>query len=452
MPNQTNVRCPNCGIQFTAPVETVIDVAQNSNAKMLLLAGSLNAFQCPNCGSPVRVATPFLYHDGSKELLLVFVPPELNLPKTEREKAIGDLMRELTAVLPQGSFKSYMFQPRESLTLQGLVDTILQADGVTPEMMREQRERLSVLESLLGAPEETRQSIIEQNDSKIDTQFMQTLSLLLQRMVAEGQVEMAQQLANVQEDLLSFSSFGQSLLEEAQEQEAVMQEVAQAINQLGSQPTRADFLALAKQYAGDIPSLHALVGLIRPAFDYEFFQGLTAAIGQAPADEREGLETLRDQLLQLAQDVDAQTQAMIADATKLLQILVGAPDEQALEALIHENVEAMDEAFLSVLLANLQQAENQNNTAMVTKLSGIYEHVLAMLREQMPPALRFVNELLGAPSPEEQQRMLDENAKTFGEELLFTIDAVTEAMAARGEETILQRLADLRSAAETALD
>ncbi len=451
MPKQTNVRCPNCGMQFAAPVETVIDVSQNPNGKMLLLAGSLNAFQCPNCGSPVRVTTPFLFHDGSKELLMVYVPPELNLPKPEREKAIGDLMRELTAILPQGSFKSYMFQPREALTLQGMVDTILQADGVTPEMMQQQRDRLSVLESLLGAPEETRPSIIEQNDAKIDTQFMQTLSLLIQRMAAEGQTEVAQQLAIVQEDVLAFSSFGQALMRDAQEQEAVMQEVAESIQALGTQPVRADFLSLAQRYAGDDQRLEALVGLIRPAFDYAFFQDLTAAIGKAPADEREKLETLRDRLLELTQAVDAQTQAVIADAAKLLQVFASAPDEQALDGLIRENVAVLDEAFLSVLLANLQQAESQGRSDLVAKLTDIYERVLGVLREQMPPVLRFVNELLGAPTPEEQQKMLDENAKAFGESLLTTIDAVSEAMSARGEDSIIERLAELRAAAEQAL-
>ncbi len=451
MPNQTTVRCPNCGIQFAAPVETAIDVTQNPNGKMLLLAGSLNAFQCPNCGSPVRVSTPFLYHDGGKELLLVYVPPELNLPKTDREKVIGDLMRELTSILPQGSFKSYMFQPREALTLQGMVDTILQADGVTPEMMQQQRDRLSVLESLLGAPEETRPSIIEQNDNKIDTQFMQTLSLLIQRMVAEGQVEIAQQLATVQEDILSFSTFGQALMQDAQAQEAIVQEVATSIQALGAQPTRADFLAIARQFAGDDQRLEALVGLIRPAFDYAFFQDLTAAIGQAPAEERESLETLRDHLLALTQAFDEQTQAAIADAAKLLQVLVSAPDEDALNSLIFENVAVLDEAFLSVLLANLQQAESQGNAALVTKLTDVYNRVLGALRDQMPPVLRFVNELLGAPSLDEQQKMLDENAKAFGESLLITIDAVSEAMAARGEEDIIERLADLRAAAERAL-
>ena len=33
--------------------------------------------------------------------------------------------------------------------------------------------------------------------------------------------------------------------------------------------------------------LQALAGLVRPAFDYQFFQELTSKIEQAPADEQE---------------------------------------------------------------------------------------------------------------------------------------------------------------------
>ncbi|MFN8450295.1 MAG: hypothetical protein U0521_17340 [Anaerolineae bacterium] len=49
-------------------------------------------------------------------------------------------MRELK--LPQQSMKGYLFQPRRALTMQGLIEQVLQADGVTPEMIGEQRARV----------------------------------------------------------------------------------------------------------------------------------------------------------------------------------------------------------------------------------------------------------------------------------------------------------------------
>ena len=146
---QENNSCPDkrisnartAGVRSTRSVDTVIDPAQDPQAKARLLTGQLNTLRCPNCGNPVTVAAPVLYHDASKELLIAFMPMELNLTKDQQEKAIGDLMRELK--LPQQAMKGYVFQPRRALTMQDLIEQVLQADGVTPEMMEEQRDRVS---------------------------------------------------------------------------------------------------------------------------------------------------------------------------------------------------------------------------------------------------------------------------------------------------------------------
>src|SRR5690606_10637263 len=116
-----------------------------------LLSGRTNTVLCPSCGVTSTVAAPLLYHDSAKELLISFVPMELGLPKEQQEKVMGDLMRQLTAQIPKDSFKGYLFQPRQALTMQGLVEQILQADGVTPEMMEQQRARVRLVETLLQA-------------------------------------------------------------------------------------------------------------------------------------------------------------------------------------------------------------------------------------------------------------------------------------------------------------
>src|ERR1041385_1892352 len=143
---QTTIQCVNCRQPIRATIQTVIDPAQNPQAKIALLGGNINMVPCPNCGTPNSVLTPLLYHDASKELLIAYVPMELGLPKDAQEKAIGEMMREVTSSLPQGAFKAYLLQPRNALTMQGLIDQVLQADGVTPEMMQEQRDRVKLVE------------------------------------------------------------------------------------------------------------------------------------------------------------------------------------------------------------------------------------------------------------------------------------------------------------------
>ncbi|MBZ0286307.1 MAG: CpXC domain-containing protein, partial [Anaerolineae bacterium] len=165
MPKATRmtIACPNCRQPINAVVENLIDATSDPEAKVRLLTGRTNTVQCPNCGVTSTVAAPMLYHDGSKELLISFMPMELGLPKEQQERMMGDLMRELTSQLPKESIRGYLFQPRQALTMQGLVDQILQADGVTPEMMEAQKATVRLIETLLQASDDALPEVVRQN-------------------------------------------------------------------------------------------------------------------------------------------------------------------------------------------------------------------------------------------------------------------------------------------------
>lgn len=449
MPKRIIVTCPQCRAQFPGEVEQVIDVQSDPASKNRLLSGNLNVQRCANCGAAFQVAAPLLYHDASKELLISLVPIELGMNKDQQEKAVGDMIRELTGKLTPESIKGYFFQPRSALTMQGLMETILQADGVTPEMMAEQRARVELIENFLSTPPELLESVIRQHDADIDLQFVQTLSMMAQRLAADNRSDIAEQLAALQFMLLEHSTFGQQMAQQAQLQEAIVQEVAAALQQLGASANRAAFLDLARTYADDDQRLEALVGLIRPAFDYEFFQELTARIEQAADDgERAVLEALRDSLLDLTQRVDQQAQLALQDAVQLLQMLIDAPDAQPL---IADSLPFFDEAFMSVLQANLEAAEKRGNIEVSAKLRTIYEQVMSALRENMGPELKAINGLMAAENDEVAATLAAEAAAQFGAQLLPMIDAVRDMMETRGEPQIAERLTALRAMVEAAL-
>jgi hypothetical protein len=106
---------------------------------------------------------------------------------------------------------------------------------------------------------------------------------------------------------------------------------------------------------------------------------------------------------------------------------------------------------MAVLQANLQEAERQKDLQMSGKLRDIYNRVLTALRQNMRPELKFINDLLGAPSEAEARQMIAEQAQNYGDTLLEMMDAVEEMLAARGEETVRGRLASLREAAAEVL-
>ncbi|GIL12915.1 MAG: hypothetical protein BroJett038_16350 [Chloroflexota bacterium] len=441
---QTTIPCIQCRQPFRATFQNVIDAKQDPQAKMKLLTGQLNLALCPNCGTPNPMLTPLVYHDPAKELVITFVPMELGLAKEAQEKAIGDLMRELTTQLPQGAFKGYLLQPRQALTMQGLVDQILQADGVTPEMMEAQRARVRLVEMLLEAPDEEIPALIEQNDGQIDSQLMQTVTLLAQRMLQEGRQGVAERLLMLQNQMVAYSTFGKQLAERSRAQEAFIEQAANEINALGPNAQRADFMNLAIHHADSIEYLQALVGLVRPVFDYAFFQELQVRIGQSPAAERPKLEALRENLLELTAQADQQTRMALQNAAGLLQTILNSPDP---EAVIAANLPLIDYTFLQVLSANLQEAERRGDANAGSRLKAIYNLVVAMLQADMPPELQFINEVLAASSDEDARAVIAQRIGEFDGQLLEAIEAVEEQLADRSEPVLLERLNWLREEA-----
>jgi len=444
---QMNIQCPNCRNQFTAVVEAVIDAGIDPQAKVRLLSGRVNNVVCPNCGTPVTIASPILYHDSSKELLLVYVPMEVPLPKQQQEKVIGDLMKELTAKLPKESMRGYMFNPKQALTMQGMIDTILQSDGVTPEMMSEQRERVRLIETFMSTPDDLLQSVVEQNDAKVDAQFLQTMAVMVQRMVQEGRPDIAQQVMATQQMVAEFSTFGKQLIERNRQQEQIVRIVADELQAMGQGATRKDFAELALGYGDDDARLQALVGLARPAFDKQFFQELTSRIGSAPADQRDALEDVRQRLTDLAAMVDQQQQMVVQEAAQLLQEIIMSQD---IDAMIAENLPYLDDAFMAVLTANIQEAQRIGNIDLSARLKSVYDRVVAVLRDNMQPELKFINDLLSMPE-DQARKVLAENVTTFGPSLVEMMDAVQEILSSRNEAELLEKLATLRQDALQAL-
>jgi hypothetical protein len=67
-----------------ADVQQLFDAGEDPSAKSRLLSGMANFVQCGVCGYQGALATPIIYHDPEKELLLTHVPPEVGLPRDEQ--------------------------------------------------------------------------------------------------------------------------------------------------------------------------------------------------------------------------------------------------------------------------------------------------------------------------------------------------------------------------------
>jgi len=134
--------CPNCKQPLVAEIFQVVDVKLNPRLKELLLAGGLNFAQCQICGFQGQLPVPLVYHDGDKELLLTFSPPDPAKTMEEKESALAPLLKQVTDNLAPEARKGYLFQPKAMLTMNNLVKNVLLADGITEEMLQAQQEKM----------------------------------------------------------------------------------------------------------------------------------------------------------------------------------------------------------------------------------------------------------------------------------------------------------------------
>jgi hypothetical protein len=437
-PKSTTVRCSSCGQPNQVQVHTLIDVSTQPQLKPMLLSGQLNAVTCAFCGVPNNLMAPVLYHDAAKELLIAYVPMELNLTKDQQERAVGELMNEL----PKNNFKGYMFNPKRALTLQGLIDQIMQADGVTPEMMAEQRARIDLVQQMIELQDDAAlDKLITDNDAQIDMRFFQTVTAMIQRMLQGGRQDLAERALYVQTRMTQLTTYGAQLLEQQAEQEAVVQEVAAGLQGLNSSATRLDLIHHLLQYHDSDAHLQAVVGLVRPALDHEFFEELAAFIAKAPATDRAALEQMRDKLLDYTQVIDQQAQARAQVAVSLLQAMVNAGDQ--LDALIEENIDMIDDTFMSVLVANLEEMQRRKNIDAMTRLKAVYERVVEIVQSRMEPELLLVNRLLNAQNDDEVSALLQE-AQGYGESIIDVMAAAEQMLVTQGQNAAAQRLGQLR--------
>jgi hypothetical protein len=434
------VTCPSCGNRFVSPVLTIIDARQNPEAKAMFLSGRINVAACPQCGHAGLLNTPIVYHDPDKELLLTYVPTELGLPETEQQRVIGDLTNRVMSSLPPEQRKGYLLRPQSFLRLEGMREAILNADGITPEMLEAQQAKVDLLARLIRATsEDSRRTIAQENDKQLDYEFFQILTLNIELAQADGQEEMANQLLELRGQLLEWTSTGHEVA--ARED---------AIRELGSGITREgllDTLIQASQAEEDT-KVDTMIRVGRPAIDYIFYQQLTSRIEAAQESgnttEADSLKALRERVLDVTTEVDAEIQRATEQATQLLKQILDSDD---LEAAVRANLDQIDELFLNAMALNLQAAEKAGRTEEVQRLQQVGDIMMNLIQESQPPEIQFINSLLSAGSADSTQELLEQNKDKLDARMLELMRLVEEDLRQSGRTELAQRLAEIQKQA-----
>lgn len=415
---QTQIKCPQCGQPITAEVDQILDTGLNPQAKAKILSGAFNVAQCPHCNFQGPLATPFIYHDPAKELLLTYFPPELALPRDEQEKAIGSMINQVMENLPQEERKGYLLNPQPVLTIKGLQERILEEDGVTKEMIEEQEQRVRLIQRLMDMDEATLETTAKEEDENIDEQFFAILGQLAQATASGGDEAGARKLAELQNKLLPLTTYGQKVQAQSEEIQAVVNE----LQEIGDDLTREKLLELVLDAMDNEVRLETLVGVARQGMDYQFFQQLSEKIDAFEGDEKTKLGMLREKLLDLTRQIDESIQARMQVAKRNLDTLIEQPN---IPEVVMQNLPAIDDYFLQVLNQELEMAQQAGDQDKLGKLQQVVE---TLNQASGGSGMQLLEDLLQAESEAAQDKLLEERKDEISDKFLETLTGLMVQM------------------------
>lgn len=428
----TQISCPNCNNPIQTQILQLVDVGQDPSVKARLLSGSLNVARCSICGYQGQIATPLVYHDPKNELLISYIPVEIGMPKDEQEQLIGRLINKAIQGMEAEQRKGYLFQPQSVLTMQSLLERILEADGITKEEIEAQREKLRLFEELLTSSEENLPQFAQEHDTDLDAAFFQLATLSLQATPDEK----AKQAANQRiEKVLPLTTYGKDLLA----REAEFRAATESIQQVGESLTHESLLDIFIE-APNSERVNALVQLTRPVLDYLFFQKLTERIDKAEDAEKERLTALRQQILEISQEIDKLQEARATEAAAILKILVEAED---LDQAIIEALPMVDELFLSILQANIRAAQEREDQATEKRMLEVDQRLREIIRESLPAGLKIAQEILETEDMADIEVILEDSVDQIDQDMLGVFMSTVQRLESSGNLEGAERIKDI---------
>ena len=434
---KTRINCPNCRQPIVAEINQLFDVGVNPQAKQLLLTGAFNIVQCPLCGYQGNASSPIVYHDPEKELLLSFFPPELGLPLNEQERIIGPLINQVVNNLPQEKRKGYLFRPQTMLTMQHLVERILEADGITREMIQEQQKRLQLIQRLVDTSEDVLAEVAKNEDTLIDADFFNLLNRLAEVAMMGGDRDSATKLSDLQKKLLTLTTFGRQIQDQSKEVEAAVQ----TLRDTGKELTREKLIDLLLE-APTETRLSVLVSLTRSGLDYSFFQMLSERIDQEKGEAQKKLISLREKVLDLTRQIDQEMANRTAKAGELLEAVLKADD---IGEAARQNLGAMDDFFLHRLDDAMEDARKRGDLDRISRLQKIVDVIQEA--SAPPKEMALIEELLNITDEKELLASLEAHRSELTSEFIDALSSVLAQAESEGNKEFLENIQKVYSLA-----
>jgi hypothetical protein len=438
MPQQyyATVTCSACGTKFQTPIEQILDVRIDPEAKRRLLNGNVNLTACPACGAVARLNLPFVYHDPEKEVVLLYLPIESGRSEVERQKYAGNLTRQLMDSLPSEERKGYLFQTETFINMETLIRRVLELEGVTEEDMEHTQKQQEFFRNLVQASPEMWDTMIGEHEDLIDESLFTMLNYTMQVAAMSGQEESEdfQRLEELVDYLVENHPLGQALGKRT--------EVVQPFLENPSRETLIEALSQAP----DEESVNMLIQTGLPLMDYAFFQALVREIDSAETEEeKKHLTKIRRKILDVRDQVaEAQENQARERATLLRRLL--STEEPLKMARSHRS--ELDELFFLVLRSELEEAREDQNESYREALEQVGQTVERVVEEDMPPELILVRRLLFARNDEELEQTLKNNREMLQTRFFNVLESLEQSSRERGDEESAEHLARIKAKAQ----
>lgn len=424
-PQAVSITCPNCQTPYQAPVFQLVDVGEAPEMKQALLSGRVNLAICPKCGVGGRLAAPLLYHDPAKQYLFALFPPEVQATPQEQEQFIGTLTQFIMRSLPADAPKGYLLTPKRFISLESMLDTILEGEGIPKAALEAQRKRSNLLGQLLqaGEDEQALKRIVDANKDAFDYEFFLTLAAYIEAAEQEQDEESLELFNDLRTRLIELTGF------DAKAEGLAEPDVAEVLDAL---------------IDADEAKLPEVIAEHRPAIDYAFYEALTDRIDAARAAgdtaEAARLEARRDLVRETAEKMDREAQVLFEGAAQTLQQVLEAGDPRAA---LEQRRDQLGEAFLLVASVNAQQAEHAGDQALADRLHAIERMAVEVVQESLSPEERLIGQLLTAEKPQDATKLLRQNAAAINSDFVKRLNELGGEMDEAGRKELADRLRQL---------
>jgi len=413
---RTQTFCPNCKQPVVIEIQQVFDTSHDPLAKQKLLSNAVNIIHCPTCKYQGMLAVPIVYHDSEKELLLTFFPPDLNTPVSEQEKKIGPLINRIMDQLPKEKRKAYLLQPKSMLTYQTLVEKILEADGITKEMIENQQKAFRLIEQLISLPKEKRGEFIKKEEEKFDLQFFTLFSRVIQSALAQGNENEKKDLLDLQNDLFEKTKVGKEIFTQAKETDRAIKALQDASKDGLTREKLLDLLIKSDNEN----QISTTASLARTGLDYAFFQLLSEKIEQEQnGAEKQRLITLRQKLLEITDEIDKRLQEEMQKSKSDLEKIL---ESENIEKELQKNPTIINDFFIRTVDFEIKQARKDGNIERINKL----EQVMVFLEKAAAASaeVEIIEKMLEYKDEDHLEKIIKENLEKINPEFLLVLNSL----------------------------